>query len=761
MNLFLLLFPLAMALELRTLVYQDKLRIYPAKKRGGKILPDFEQHRNVGLGVRQKKFVLQVESHLTVNDFWRLLGQKDDELAKKSHALQLNDKGLYMSLFKSPVDNVTLFSVILASLRLPENSHVNLVVDDTEVKKIAKDATQAFANVKLKLKYILPKTVVLALDGYVKGMIEKKYVLVINTSGEKGIFCLYTTDKVEETAKNGESKDEEKGKDEKEKKADNEPKEDKKKVINDGYALKLVFAHETDIISDITIRKIMYEFIRDSVEKAYNKFRTEERNLEPVEVGYYPFDDGKNKLEYYFLIEEIVDEMIQLVQKRAPVYVRIEIIIYNSLGKQIGVLTSQEFNLLDLYKQLDEYCDKNRSAVVAFEENLVNSVLKALDDKEVTADNLLQHIDVICHGVSMQLNLVKQFFKTIKIKNREFVTYYGSSGNYYQQYKIKDKRVYKVKNTPIISSKKYEDIMHELELYERSKDILGKCDKIEYDHPIVNTYKELWERIKRDDQELTVDNYKDFVRNYSRMAKEYEPEKLKMARTELRKQLKEVEALKKKEPEIYKAVKTTYDDVNDWFKEHGEKVETTYSNINDRKLDLMYTISAVRQDITIREMNKAKEKERLEAKKKAEEAALAKKKAEKTAVPIEEQESGYFTKNLLLTDANGFGFFKNLFGKQVDAKNLPQIQERKEFGESFDETKYEMNIPRLTGYSLSDEKDVLLPHDTSIMDMDDNMEEFMKFLRNSGPLMSKMDDTTHDYEKLLKGNAGETSKVEC
>lgn len=753
MNVFLLMFPLAMAVELRTLVYQDKLRIYPAKKIGDKILPSFDEQRNVGLSMRRKKFVLKAESHLTINHFWKLLGRKDDELAKRSHALRINDSRLYMSLLKSPVDNVTLFSVILASLKMPENCHVNLVVDDNEIKKIAKDSVQAFANVGLKLKHILPKTLVLALDGYVKGIITKKYVLTISTGGEKGVFCLYATDIVEKDQKAKPANDTSKGEEKDEKQgaeAESKSEEQKKKDVNGGNALKLVFVHETELISDVAIKKIMYEFIRSSVEKAYNKFRTEKRSLEPVEVGYYPFDDGEKRPEYYFLVEEIAEEMIHVVQKRAPTYVRIEIIIYNSSGKQLGVLTGQEFHLEELYRKLDEYCDRHRDAVVAFEENLLNSMLGAIDDKNVTADDLFQHVDVVCNGISMQLNLVKQFFKTLEIKNREFVTYYGTSGNYYEQYKIKDERVYRVTSVPI-STKMYNDIMHEVELYERSNNILSKHSKILYDHPIVNTYKDLRSRIEQDVSDLTLDQYNDFVDNYVRVGKDYDPKELEMAHAALRNQFKEVEALKKKEPEIHKAVKSTYKKVKDWYKEHGKAIQVTYRDIVNQKSELMHLISALRRDKATREMNEAKEKERLEAEKKAVKAALTKKKAKKTAALVEETELDQFTKNLLLAGVNGIDFFKDLVGTTNEDKHEYDVRQKDAFGEMSHRTKYEQDVPHLVKLSSDGEDNAVPSWEEINFDARKGMEKLMGLLKDASPLIDNRNNSTRDYEKVLRG----------
>lgn len=751
MNVFLLMFPLAMAVELRTLVYQDKLRIYPAKKIGDKILPSFEEQRNVGLSMRRKKFVLKAESHLTINHFWKLLGREDAELAKGSHALRMDDSRLYMSLFKSPVDNVTLFSVILASLKMPENCHVNLVVDDNEVKKIAKDAVQAFVNVGLKLKHILPKTLVLALDGYIKGIITKRYVLTISTGGEKGVFCFYATDIVGEDQKAKPTSDASKGEDKKQgAEAESKSEVQKKKDVNGGEALKLVFVHETELISDVAIKKIMYEFIRGFVEKAYNKFRTEKRSLEPVEVGYYPFDDGEKRPEYYFLVEEIAEEMIHVVQKRAPTYVRIEIIIYNSSGKQLGVLTSQEFHLEELYRKLDEYCDRHRDAVVAFEENLVNSMLGAIDDKSVTAGDLLKHVDVVCNGISMQLNLVKQFFKTLEIKNREFVTYYGTSGNYYEQYKIRDDRVYRVTSVPV-STKMYKDIMHEVELYERSSSILGKHSKILYDHPIVNTYKDLRSRIEQDVSDLTLDQYNDFVDNYVRVGKDYDPKELEMAHAALCNQFKEVEALKKKEPEIHKAVESTYKKVKDWYKEHGKTIQVTYRDIVNQKSELMHLISALRRDKVTREMNEAKEKERLEAEKKAAKAALTREKAKKAAAFVEETGLDQITKNVLLAGVNGIDFFKDLVGMTSKDKHEYDVQQRDAFGEMSRRTKYVQDIPHLVRLSSDGGDNAVSSWEEVNFDARKGMEKLMGLLKDAGPLIDNSNDSILDYEKVLRG----------
>ncbi|ELQ75926.1 hypothetical protein THOM_1113 [Trachipleistophora hominis] len=193
MNILLSIISFITALELRSLVYDNKLYIYPAKRRGTKTLSDFMFERNVGLGVRLKKFVLRSEDHLTVNDFWRILGKNNEELTRKNHILRLVDDKLRISPFVTPVDGVTIFSILLDLLKLPENCYIFLVVDDTEIKEIAKDAIQAFSNVNLLLRFILPKSLVLALDGFLKGRIQKKYLLVINTSGKKSVFSFYTT----------------------------------------------------------------------------------------------------------------------------------------------------------------------------------------------------------------------------------------------------------------------------------------------------------------------------------------------------------------------------------------------------------------------------------------------------------------------------------------------------------------------------------------------------------------------------------------
>ncbi|ELQ75925.1 hypothetical protein THOM_1112, partial [Trachipleistophora hominis] len=166
----------------------------------------------------------------------------------------------------------------------------------------------------------------------------------------------------------------------------------------------------------VTIKNTIYEFIRKSVEKAYNKFRTEERNKEPVEVGYYPFDYDRKKPEYYFHTETIYINIIEPMQRRAASHMESEIHIYDTNGSPVCVIPLIEFDLNDLYKEFDDFYAKKKGMVTAFEGYLVNSILEFINDKNVTSSNLLRHIDVICHGISMELNFVKQFFEVLRIK---------------------------------------------------------------------------------------------------------------------------------------------------------------------------------------------------------------------------------------------------------------------------------------------------------------------------------------------------------
>lgn len=687
MNVLILIISLVAALELRTLVYLNKLYVHPAKQTNDKISRGYEIERNVGLGVRLKRFVLRPEHHLTANDFWRILGKSNEQLTNKNHILRLMDGNLQILPFHTPIDSVTIFSIILDALNLPEDCHIFLVVDDIDIKEMAESAVQAFTNVNLKLQYILPKTLVLALDELVKKKIKKRYLLVIDTSGKKSVFSFYTTNKGKKGRKARKENDQNsKNAGKNEKNADSRSKEDEISNWNDGYAIKFAFTHETEIISDITITNMIYEFIRKTVEDAYNKFRTEERNQEPVEMGYYPFDYDRKKPDYYFYAKDILMDMLQPIQTGAESYTRTEVLIHNSNGASIAVLTLQEFNLNDLHRMLNRYHDKHNKTMSSFEDNLVNRMLEIVNDKKVTSKNLLKHIDVICHGMSMELSFVKEYFKVLKIKSKHFLSRYGSGGNHYHPSKVKDDRVYEVNSIPGVNTEKYEKIMYEIKVYETAKKLANSSDKIQSDHPLVKEYEVLKERIAKSDQTLTFDEYRDFAKNYEQIAYKYDTRSLKAAHADLLEQLQGIEMLKNEEPKLYRAVEHLYEGIKRWHEGLGDITETTCYELIKQRLRLKESLEAAREGRAIDEIYSKMDTETSLEERKPESMPPDQYIMKRTKMPGKKQAKYvHVFKNLIYR-------FSRLLG--IAKRRSDRVRQRDVFEEIPNKTRLERAIPR-------------------------------------------------------------------
>ncbi|ELA48042.1 hypothetical protein VCUG_00465 [Vavraia culicis subsp. floridensis] len=687
MNVLISIISLVAALELRTLVYLNKLYVHPAKQTNNKIYRGYEIERNVGLGVRLKQFVLRPEHHLTVNDFWRVLGKSSEQLTNKNHILRLMDDNLRIRPFHTPIDSVTIFSIILDALNLPEGCHIFLVVDDLDIKEIAQSAVQAFTNVNLKLQYILPKTLVLALDELVKKRIKKRYLLVIDTSGKRSVFSFYTTNKGKKGRKAGKENDQNSkiaGKNER--KADSKSKEDEILNWNEGYTIKFAFAHETEIISDITITNMIYEFIRKTVEDAYNKFRTKDRNLEPVEMGYYPFDYDRKRPDYYFYAEDILMDMLQPIQTGAKSYTRTEVLIHNSNGASIAVLTFQEFDLNDLHRKLNRYRDKNNTTMSSFEDNLVNKMLEIMNDRKIAPKNLLKHIDVICHGMAMELSFVKEYFSVLKVKTRHFLSRYGSGGNHYHPSKVKDDRVYEVNSIPGVNTEEYEKIMYEIKVYETAKKLANSSEKIQSDHPLVKEYEELKEKISRSDPNLTFDEYRDFAKNYEQIAYKYDTRSLKAAHAGLLEQLREIEMLKNEEPKLYRAVEHLYEGIKKWHEGLGDITETTCYELIKQRHRLKESLEAAREGRAVDEIDSKMDTEISHEERKPESVPPDQYITKRTTMPKKKRAKYvHVFKNLIYR-------FSRLLG--IAKRRSDRVRQRDVFEEIPNKTRLERVIPR-------------------------------------------------------------------
>ncbi|ELQ75924.1 hypothetical protein THOM_1111 [Trachipleistophora hominis] len=172
---------------------------------------------------------------------------------------------------------------------------------------------------------------------------------------------------------------------------------------------------------------------------------------------------------------------------------------------------------------------------------------------------------------------------------------YGLGANYYRPSRVKDDRVYDVESIPEINTEKYEKIMFEMGVYETAKKLASNNDKIQSNHPIVREIEELKEKIYRSDHELTFDQYRYFVNNYERIASEYDERRVEVTRTDLLKQIREIEALESTNPGLYKAVKPTYEAVKKWYEQNKNKNEITCHDFIRCRAELITSLEAAKE----------------------------------------------------------------------------------------------------------------------------------------------------------------------